>query len=93
MRQPFPGYALVLALLCPLYPFFTCPGETCHAIYDMTATGLGPEIVDFQVGADATPHNWKYILRPEAAETWFYLWRYTQVSFFLCHDVFYDHKN
>eukprot|EP00668_Euglena_longa_P033937 GGOE01043613.1.p1 GENE.GGOE01043613.1~~GGOE01043613.1.p1 ORF type:complete len:525 (+),score=93.12 GGOE01043613.1:89-1663(+) len=53
-------------------------GETCHAIYDMTVTGLGPEIVDFQIGMDAIPHSWKYILRPEAAETWFYLWRYTK---------------
>jgi len=53
-------------------------GRTCHAIYAMTATRLGPEIVDFEEGAYPTPHSVKYILRPEAAEAWFYLWRVTK---------------
>ena len=48
-------------------------------MYKATATGLGPEIVDFLDGRDLTPRSWKYILRPEAAETWFYLWRFTKV--------------
>ncbi len=56
--------------------------ETCWQMYARTPTGLGPEIIkmrsdvadeDFYVPHDA--HH--YLLRPEAAEAWFYLWRLT----------------
>lgn len=47
----------------------------------LAATGLGPEGFHFErsdVEAKSLRDNEKYyILRPEAIETWFYLWRST----------------
>ncbi|KAI1703271.1 glycosyl hydrolase family 47 domain-containing protein [Ditylenchus destructor] len=51
--------------------------HTCHEHYIGTKTGLGPEVLLFDSGnyynAEAG-----YILRPEAIEGWFYLWRITR---------------
>lgn len=51
--------------------------KTCYLMYNCTATGLAGEIVhiaeDGQV-ATQVPHN---LLRPEAVESWMYLWRIT----------------
>ena len=47
--------------------------ETCHAFYDQTPTKIGPERVkkhDFSLRQTDTR---EYILRPEAAEGWWYL--------------------
>lgn len=53
--------------------------ETCVAMYSSQPTGLAPELVHFKAGADMAPpergaHN---LLRPEALESLFYLWRRT----------------
>jgi hypothetical protein len=55
-------------------------GETCFKMYTNTATGLSPEFVQFVHGRDmVTPRTASYnIGRPEAAETWFYMWYYTK---------------
>lgn len=52
-------------------------GETCYQMYAQQKTGLAPEFVRFtgsgmSVGAG---HN---LLRPEAIEALFYLWRFTK---------------
>ncbi|CAF0851292.1 unnamed protein product [Adineta steineri] len=56
-------------------------GKTCRESYVRTATGLGPEGFHFErvdVEAKSLRDNEKYyILRPEAIEAWFYLWRST----------------
>lgn len=52
--------------------------ETCHAMYEATATKLAPDVV--QVHAGSAPFvvmDPKYILRPETVETYFYLWKVT----------------
>lgn len=57
-------------------------GETCYQFYARTATGLAPEIVQFQVRNPlrdfivdpGARHN---LLRPETVESLFYLWRFT----------------
>jgi mannosyl-oligosaccharide alpha-1,2-mannosidase len=51
-------------------------GRTCHAMYEKTATGLGSSGVSF--GTDITVTSRDYVLRPEAIESWFYLYRYTK---------------
>ncbi|CAF0791171.1 unnamed protein product [Didymodactylos carnosus] len=55
--------------------------QTCHESYIRSATRLGPEAFHFErqdVEAKSLRENEKYyILRPEAIETWFYLWRLT----------------
>ncbi|KAM3728980.1 Endoplasmic reticulum mannosyl-oligosaccharide 1,2-alpha-mannosidase [Dirofilaria immitis] len=57
-------------------------GKGCRKMYD-TKTGLGPEIVYFNVdSSDAQDISIKYLdahslLRPEAIEAWFYLYRAT----------------
>jgi mannosyl-oligosaccharide alpha-1,2-mannosidase len=53
--------------------------ETCVRTYEMTATGLAPEITRFAGGGDPQPdagsrHN---LLRPETVESLFVLWRLT----------------
>ncbi|CAF1569661.1 unnamed protein product [Adineta ricciae] len=56
-------------------------GKTCHESYTRSATGLGPEAFHFE-RADNEAKSVRgdekyYILRPEAIEGWFYLWRST----------------
>ncbi|XP_077161792.1 endoplasmic reticulum mannosyl-oligosaccharide 1,2-alpha-mannosidase [Paroedura picta] len=58
--------------------------ETCHQMYTQVETGLSPEIVHFNMHAQkdrkdveikaADRHN---LLRPEAVESFFYLYRFT----------------
>ncbi len=53
--------------------------DTCVAMYSGTATGLAPELVNFRDGRDMftndrSAHN---LLRPEAVESLFYLYRKT----------------
>ncbi|KAK9842510.1 hypothetical protein WJX81_003419 [Elliptochloris bilobata] len=54
-------------------------GETCWQMYDQMPTGLAPEWVEFReagmVAGDGAHHN---LLRPEALEAMFVLWRVTQ---------------
>lgn len=52
--------------------------ETCHESYKRTATGLGPEgmLFDSQHEASTSRAGERYyILRPEAVEAHFYMWR------------------
>ncbi|CCD68813.1 alpha-1,2-Mannosidase [Caenorhabditis elegans] len=56
-------------------------GETCHNMYD-NPTGLGPEIAHFNMipGKEdlyVKPLDAHCLLRPEAIEAWFYLYRFT----------------
>ncbi|CAI5455454.1 unnamed protein product [Caenorhabditis angaria] len=56
-------------------------GETCHNMYN-NPTGLGPEIAHFNmVGGEkdlyVKPLDAHCLLRPEAIEAWFYLYRIT----------------
>ena len=51
---------------------------TCHFMYKSSATGLSGDKFQFN---DLKSHSWtdpKYSLRPEAVETYFYLWRATK---------------
>ncbi|MFH4975341.1 hypothetical protein AB6A40_002050 [Gnathostoma spinigerum] len=53
---------------------------TCHESYNRTATKIGPERFWFKGDEEATTKQQNeqyYILRPEAIEGWFYLWRIT----------------
>ena len=52
-------------------------GETCYQMYAQQSTGLAPEFVRFANGkmSVGAGHN---LLRPEAAESMFYLWRFTK---------------
>lgn len=56
-------------------------GKTCRESYIRSPTGLGPEAFHFERvenEAKALRDGEKYyILRPEAIEAWFYLWRHT----------------
>jgi mannosyl-oligosaccharide alpha-1,2-mannosidase len=52
--------------------------ETCYQMYDSQASGIGPEIVEFAGGQDFRPGEAYYLLRPEAIESIFYLWRLTK---------------
>ena len=51
--------------------------HTCYEMYHQQKTGLSPEFVRFANGAMTVGagHN---LLRPEAAESMFYLWRFTK---------------
>lgn len=54
--------------------------NTCHESYARTPTGLGPESFRFSEAVDARALKSSekyYILRPEAIEGWFYMWRLT----------------
>jgi len=53
--------------------------EICHAAYNRTATGIGPEFIQIDINQDfVVPSNGKhYLLRPETVESYFYLWRLT----------------
>ncbi|XP_068212905.1 mannosyl-oligosaccharide 1,2-alpha-mannosidase IA isoform X1 [Palaemon carinicauda] len=55
--------------------------NTCHESYARTPTGLGPESFRFTEGMEARALKSSekyYILRPEAIESWFYMWRLTK---------------
>ena len=55
--------------------------HTCHESYIRTPTGLGPESFRFTEGIEARALKSSekyYILRPEAIESWFYMWRFTK---------------
>jgi mannosyl-oligosaccharide alpha-1,2-mannosidase len=53
--------------------------KTCGVMYDMTPTKLAPEIVRFGGGRDiqVDAGSKHCLLRPEAAEAWFYMYRAT----------------
>jgi mannosyl-oligosaccharide alpha-1,2-mannosidase len=52
--------------------------QTCFNMYKSTSTGLSPESVSFdQNGGSLWPNAPYYILRPEAVESFFVLWRTT----------------
>ncbi|CAD7975180.1 unnamed protein product [Amoebophrya sp. A120] len=58
--------------------------DTCYEMYRMTKTGLAPEVIAFRAKNDAftdeivIPPNLQYsLLRPEAAESFFYLHHFT----------------
>jgi mannosyl-oligosaccharide alpha-1,2-mannosidase len=50
---------------------------TCHAAYNRTKTGLGPDIMEFQSAeTDGVGTMQRYYwLRPETVESYFYMWR------------------
>jgi mannosyl-oligosaccharide alpha-1,2-mannosidase len=50
---------------------------TCHHMYQSTATKLSPDVARIGSGGAVSGTDMKYILRPETAETYFYLWRAT----------------
>ncbi|KAI1720617.1 glycosyl hydrolase family 47 domain-containing protein [Ditylenchus destructor] len=53
--------------------------STCHESYIRSETRIGPEMFYFMEGREATSDSEVgYILRPEAIEGWFYLWRITR---------------
>mmetsp|Transcript_14109 Transcript_14109/g.27850 ORF Transcript_14109/g.27850 Transcript_14109/m.27850 type:complete len:452 (-) Transcript_14109:11-1366(-) len=52
-------------------------GETCFQMYNKMASGLSPENVEFGGGGMRAGAVYN-IQRPEAVETWFYLWRATK---------------
>jgi len=52
--------------------------DTCYHAFYRTATGLAPEIVKFNPDPYHTATDAFSILRPEAVESWFYLWRLTK---------------
>eukprot|EP01007_Sphenomonas_quadrangularis_P003829 NODE_83_length_2227_cov_133.328283_g61_i0.p1 GENE.NODE_83_length_2227_cov_133.328283_g61_i0~~NODE_83_length_2227_cov_133.328283_g61_i0.p1 ORF type:complete len:482 (-),score=154.59 NODE_83_length_2227_cov_133.328283_g61_i0:315-1760(-) len=53
--------------------------DTCYAMYRTTKTGLSPDTTNF-AGDEMRPmmRSEFYILRPEAVESMFYLWRHTK---------------
>ena len=53
--------------------------RTCRAMYEQTPTRLAPEISRFNNGRDIVvdPGAKHCLLRPEAVESWFYMWRAT----------------
>uniref|UniRef100_A0A6B2L3X4 alpha-1,2-Mannosidase n=1 Tax=Arcella intermedia TaxID=1963864 RepID=A0A6B2L3X4_9EUKA len=54
----------------------------CWEMYNKTATGLSPEAVPVNFNGEeiqiVTTNNVEWIMRPEAVETWFILWRITK---------------
>jgi len=58
--------------------------KTCFETYKRTATGIGPELVRFEGSNDfSIPHGAShYLLRPEAVESFFVLWRQTHDPIF-----------
>ena len=50
--------------------------QTCRDSYTMTKTGIGPEY--FNSIGNPIEKNSYYSLRPETAESYFYLWRLTK---------------
>lgn len=51
--------------------------KTCYEMYARLPTGLSPETVQFRAGADFSAKVAYNILRPEAVESFFVLWRTT----------------
>ena len=52
--------------------------ETCYQMYARTKTGLSPEFVRFSARGDMTVGAAHNLLRPEAIEAIFYMWRFTK---------------
>eukprot|EP01065_Artemidia_motanka_P052110 TRINITY_DN9324_c2_g2_i1.p1 TRINITY_DN9324_c2_g2~~TRINITY_DN9324_c2_g2_i1.p1 ORF type:complete len:806 (+),score=290.03 TRINITY_DN9324_c2_g2_i1:45-2420(+) len=54
--------------------------ETCYQMYKRQPTGVAPEIVEFRGGGDmaAGGRAAYYLLRPEAIESFMYMWRLTK---------------
>ncbi|KAJ9448872.1 Mannosyl-oligosaccharide 1 [Diplonema papillatum] len=53
--------------------------ETCYLMYHKTASGVSPEMVEFREGEMFTGGRASYyLLRPETAESFFYMWRLTK---------------
>jgi len=54
--------------------------HTCHESYKRSKTGIGPEMFYFEAKSEAMTisNDAGYILRPEAIEGWFYLWKITK---------------
>uniref|UniRef100_A0A183CDP7 alpha-1,2-Mannosidase n=1 Tax=Globodera pallida TaxID=36090 RepID=A0A183CDP7_GLOPA len=78
--------AILFMKICSKFGLFYCwnlaeqIGNTCHEAYRKTVTGIGPESFHFSPDAEAQATRISesyYILRPEAIEGWFYLWRVT----------------
>ncbi|VDO99227.1 unnamed protein product [Soboliphyme baturini] len=55
--------------------------DTCHQSYVRAVTHLGPEIFRFtdDLEAQTNSNDRYYILRPETVESFFYLWRLTNI--------------
>ena len=55
-------------------------GKTCYQMYSQMRTGLAPELVRFPGGGKMAtdPRAVHNLLRPEAIEAIFYLWRFTK---------------
>ena len=51
---------------------------TCHRMYAETSSGLGASGISVQPGGKFHVTSADYLLRPEAIETWFYMWRLTK---------------
>lgn len=57
--------------------------RTCHTLYQLSDTGLGPEATYLEYSIMQGNGSWrysssvKYILRPETVESYFYMWRIT----------------
>lgn len=52
--------------------------ETCYQMYARQKTGLAPEFVRFDRGRGMVVGAAHNILRPEAIESMFYMWRFTR---------------
>lgn len=61
--------------------------DAAGAVYDLTATGLGPEFVTWETGCDGIrcdprdsikTSDGRFRLRPEVLETWYYAYRATR---------------
>merc|ERR1711916_263203 len=53
-------------------------GRTCHETYAKSTTGLGAGGYHMSGVNDFSPAYRDYVLRPEAIESWFYLYRHTK---------------
>mmetsp|Transcript_8747 Transcript_8747/g.17727 ORF Transcript_8747/g.17727 Transcript_8747/m.17727 type:complete len:557 (-) Transcript_8747:624-2294(-) len=53
--------------------------ETCYKMYSLSPSGLAPEVIEFQNDQMTGPdrHTRYNLLRPEAVEAIFYMWRFT----------------
>ncbi len=52
--------------------------NTCHEMYARSPTGLGASGLSMNAGNDFSATSLDYVLRPEAIESWFYMYRYTK---------------
>jgi len=53
-------------------------GRTCKKMYDISGNGLPPESMQMSRNGEAAIQLKYFIKRPEAVESWLYLWRATQ---------------